>query len=337
MTLSELYELSTRNGVDGEKARQLLLQADWFARMAEFDPRSGEALTQALTPFLRKVIVDSRPAEGWKIHDRLSRLVDHCRFALEHIIKSLNENPRREHSEMPVRDVRELDAACFMKLSTRPGRTIREKLASKPYLLAVRRFQSIDLPENRVGQTNYWLVDDEKGYFIGEVGIRHKLNDALLKRGGHIGYGIRYSEWNKGYGTKMLELALEKAKEFDNADCGRHDINGDELYVSVQRYDTVPYDKKEFENHKKYIDIQYVVSGKETIYVCDTDDMSVLKEYDPDNDYELLKEKTDASPAPVTLTAGDFLVLYPDEPHKPGVCADGIGNVKKIVIKVKHD
>ena len=150
MTLSELYELSTCESVDGEKARRLLLQTDWFARMAEFDPRSGETLTQSLTPFLRKVFVDSRSAEGWKIHDRLSRLVDHCRFALEHIIKSLNENPRREHSEMSVRDVRELDAACFMKLSTRPGRTIREKLASKPYLLAVRRFQSIDLPENRL-------------------------------------------------------------------------------------------------------------------------------------------------------------------------------------------
>ena len=150
MTLSELYELSTRESVEGEKARRLLLQTDWFARMAEFDPRSGEALTQSLTPFLRKVSADSRPAEGWGIHDRLSRIVDHCRFALEHIIKVLNENPRREHSEIPVRDVRELDAACFMKLSTRPGRTIREKLASKPYLLAVRRFQSIDLPENRL-------------------------------------------------------------------------------------------------------------------------------------------------------------------------------------------
>ena len=72
-----------------------------------------------------------------------------------------------------------------------------------------------DLPTNRVGQTNYWLVDDERDYFIGEIGIRHKLNGALLKRGGHIGYGIRYSEWHKGYGTKMLEMALKIAKEMN--------------------------------------------------------------------------------------------------------------------------
>ncbi|MBQ5513914.1 MAG: uroporphyrinogen-III synthase, partial [Bacteroidales bacterium] len=27
--------------------------------------------------------------------------------------------------------------------------------------------------------------------------------NALAQRGGHIGYGVRYSEWNRGYGTKM--------------------------------------------------------------------------------------------------------------------------------------
>ena len=70
-----------------------------------------------------------------------------------------------------------------------------------------------DLPPNRVGEDKYWLVDDEKRVFIGEIAIRHRLNDALAKRGGHIGYGVRYSEWNRGYGTKMLALALQRAKE----------------------------------------------------------------------------------------------------------------------------
>ena len=70
-----------------------------------------------------------------------------------------------------------------------------------------------NLRPDRVGSDCYWLVDDEKTRFIGEVVIRHRLNDTLLQRGGHIGYGIRYSEWNRGYGTRMLTLALEKAKE----------------------------------------------------------------------------------------------------------------------------
>lgn len=71
--------------------------------------------------------------------------------------------------------------------------------------------KGINLKPNRVAQTTYWLVD--RNMFIGEIGIRHELNDSLKERGGHIGYGIRYSCWGKGYGTKMLSLALQKAKQ----------------------------------------------------------------------------------------------------------------------------
>lgn len=70
-----------------------------------------------------------------------------------------------------------------------------------------------NLEPNRVGSDYFWLVDDNKDFFIGEISIRHNLTDALLQYGGHIGYGIRYSEWNKGYGTVLLRLALEKAKK----------------------------------------------------------------------------------------------------------------------------
>ncbi|MBP7805070.1 MAG: GNAT family N-acetyltransferase [Candidatus Pacebacteria bacterium] len=67
------------------------------------------------------------------------------------------------------------------------------------------------LEEGKVPQTIYWLVDGDK--FIGRVGIRHVLNDQLLKEGGHIGYSIRPSERMKGYGSVALQLALLKAKD----------------------------------------------------------------------------------------------------------------------------
>lgn len=69
-----------------------------------------------------------------------------------------------------------------------------------------------NLKPDRVGSDTYWLVDDEKDSFIGEVHIRHRLNDTLRLRGGHIGYVIRCDKWGKGYGSLMLKLALEKAK-----------------------------------------------------------------------------------------------------------------------------
>lgn len=73
-----------------------------------------------------------------------------------------------------------------------------------------------NIPENCVQSDYFWLI--ENGEFIGEVSIRHKLNDELLRRGGHIGYGIRYSKWNKGYGNELLRQALLKAKSINLTD-----------------------------------------------------------------------------------------------------------------------
>jgi predicted acetyltransferase len=50
---------------------------------------------------------------------------------------------------------------------------------------------------------------------IGMIDIRHRLNNYLLKFGGHIGYSVRKSERRKGYAKEMLFLALEKCKEIN--------------------------------------------------------------------------------------------------------------------------
>lgn len=66
------------------------------------------------------------------------------------------------------------------------------------------------LPKGHVPTSFYWLVDGKK--FIGEVNIRHRLTKNLQKMGGHIGYRVRPSERKKGFGKKILALALKKAK-----------------------------------------------------------------------------------------------------------------------------
>ena len=78
------------------------------------------------------------------------RLAEHSRAAVERILGSLSEGRRREQAILPIRDVKELDATSFVALSRRPGRNVREKLAGRPYMQAVRRYQSIDLPQNRL-------------------------------------------------------------------------------------------------------------------------------------------------------------------------------------------
>ncbi|HDR8181207.1 TPA: GNAT family N-acetyltransferase [Bacillus thuringiensis] len=72
----------------------------------------------------------------------------------------------------------------------------------------------VNLPENWVPDSTYWLVTDENK-IVGAVNIRHSLTEHLCNAGGHIGYGIRPSERRKGYATKLLELSLEKTKELN--------------------------------------------------------------------------------------------------------------------------
>lgn len=67
------------------------------------------------------------------------------------------------------------------------------------------------LEEGYVESTTFWMIN-KSNRILGAIDIRHRLNDNLLFRGGHIGYGIRPSERQKGYATKMLSLALQACK-----------------------------------------------------------------------------------------------------------------------------
>lgn len=70
--------------------------------------------------------------------------------------------------------------------------------------------KGIGILKGRVPQTEYWLV--ELNRYIGTISIRHRLNTVLREWGGHIGYAVRPSQRQKGYGTLMLGLVKSKAK-----------------------------------------------------------------------------------------------------------------------------
>ena len=65
----------------------------------------------------------------------------------------------------------------------------------------------------KVPASVFFLLDEERNILLGAVNIRHYLNENLLKYAGHIGDGIRPSERGKGYGTKLISLALEECKK----------------------------------------------------------------------------------------------------------------------------
>lgn len=75
--------------------------------------------------------------------------------------------------------------------------------------------QNLEVKESEtlVPDSTFFLLDLDTNKLIGAVNIRHYLNEYLLKCGGHIGDGIRPSFRNKGYGTEMIRLALDKCRQ----------------------------------------------------------------------------------------------------------------------------
>lgn len=73
----------------------------------------------------------------------------------------------------------------------------------------------IDIPKGFVPSTTYWAYNNETNKIVGAINIRHKLNNLFLKTWGHIGFGVRPSEREKGYGAVILKLAITECKKMD--------------------------------------------------------------------------------------------------------------------------
>ncbi len=102
--------------------------------------------------------------------------------------------------------------------------------------------------------------------------------------------------------------------------------------ASVQRYVTSPAAELDFETHEKYFDVQYMVDGMEQVGIADARDLVNKIPYDPENDIAFFHDP-EASGAAL-LRAGDFVVLSPQDAHKPRCAAGAPMAVNKIVVKV---
>ncbi len=74
-----------------------------------------------------------------------------------------------------------------------------------------RQRRGIDL-DNWVEST--WLLAEVGGQIVGRASIRHRLNDRLAFRGGHIGYAVRPVFRRRGYATEILRQSLVIARSY---------------------------------------------------------------------------------------------------------------------------
>jgi YhcH/YjgK/YiaL family protein len=144
-----------------------------------------------------------------------------------------------------------------------------------------------------------------------------------------IGNRERYS----GLGAS-IERALEYLADtdFTTLEDGKHPIDGEAIFALVSTYETEPESTRSFEAHRRYIDVQYLLSGREIIHWAALQELTPAGEYSDEKDIVFLSGD---SRARLQLTPGTFALFYPQDAHKPNCAWDGPRQVRKVVVKVR--
>lgn len=102
----------------------------------------------------------------------------------------------------------------------------------------------------------------------------------------------------------------------------------------VSEYTTNTQNEYGYEAHRDYIDIQYLISGKEVINSLSLEYLKEAKPYNKEIDAAFYEE-AGAKPQELLLGNGYFAILFPQDGHMPQLCVSKPEKVKKVVIKVK--
>lgn len=138
----------------------------------------------------------------------------------------------------------------------------------------------------------------------------------------------------------LNELKEQYTKVYDFITCHdmtelaeqRYDL-GDDEFVNVESYSTFKFEERKYESHRKYIDIQCVIAGRENIIVEPICNLKITDAYNEERDIAFYNNAVRGIDCYVE--AGEMLLLMPQDGHMPCVSIDNTVRVKKAVFKLK--
>jgi YhcH/YjgK/YiaL family protein len=114
---------------------------------------------------------------------------------------------------------------------------------------------------------------------------------------------------------------------------GTYEINP-RVKAFVSEYTTKSENENGYEAHRQFIDIQYLISGKERIKCLPLEYLKETKAYSAENDAAFYEENG-VKPSDLLLGNGYFSIFFPQDAHMPQLCINAPEEVKKVIIKVK--
>ena len=136
--------------------------------------------------------------------------------------------------------------------------------------------------------------------------------------------------------NKNMEKAFDFIKKAvnENYAAGKYEIDGKDIFASVQEYETASFEEKKFEGHRKYLDIQFIVSGTENMKSAFVDDVKTKIEYNDEKDVEFFEDTQKC--ADFDVNKNQYAIFLPSDIHKPGLSPkDGKSEIKKVLVKIK--
>jgi YhcH/YjgK/YiaL family protein len=132
--------------------------------------------------------------------------------------------------------------------------------------------------------------------------------------------------------SPRIETALRFLQRDDlkTLPLGRQELDGDRLFALVQEYQTKRPDETFWETHRKYIDVQYIVSGAEAMGYAPKQSMTLKADYDPQREVFVWTGQGHQ----LILSPGTFVIFHPHDAHMGGLIIDEPRPVRKVVLKL---
>ncbi len=125
-----------------------------------------------------------------------------------------------------------------------------------------------------------------------------------------------------------LVEAIKFSQTLKDAEVGRYEFG--DSFVLVQEMETKHASEKDFELHRKYLDVHIVLEGEELLGYEDIANLEPKEEFNTEKDMQMLNGDGQY----VTIKPGMFCVVFPHDAHKPGCCVSTPGKLRKFVVKV---
>jgi biofilm protein TabA len=137
---------------------------------------------------------------------------------------------------------------------------------------------------------------------------------------------------NKKYWAEAFNFL--KNTNLDTLAPGKYNLDGTNVYAIVSDGPTKAIGDTKWENHKNYIDIQYVIRGKEKMGIAPLEKAVITEAYDATKDIAF-NSVSESDCHYYVAEPGIFLMFFPVDAHRPSIKVEGSDTVKKVVIKIR--